>query len=126
MSSFNTDPDYEECIVTFIDLLGFRDLLNRRTAADIRQILNTFRREAEPYDPGLPSDPSRRGITSEVKMEVGLRCSRTRADDSLPLPGWSIVSRTHGTAFHPGSLRPPRHLATGRAYNRLRPRRRRT
>ena len=70
MSSFNTDPDYEECIVTFIDLLGFRDLLNRRTAADIRQILNTFRREAEPYDPGLPSDPSRRGITSEVKMEV--------------------------------------------------------
>ena len=30
MSTFETDPGYEECIVTFIDILGFRDLLDRR------------------------------------------------------------------------------------------------
>ena len=66
----NNDPDYEECIVTFIDILGFQDLLDRKSAAEIRHILNTFRQEAEPYDPGLPSDPSRRRTVSEVKMEI--------------------------------------------------------
>ena len=69
-SSKNSDPDYEECIVTYIDILGFRDLLDSKSAADIRQILSIFRREAKPYDPGLPSAPSRRRIVSEVTMEV--------------------------------------------------------
>ena len=66
----SSDPDYEECIVTFIDILGFRDLLDSKSAADIREILSIFRREAEPFDPALPSDPDERRTVSQVRMEV--------------------------------------------------------
>ena len=69
-SSKSSDSDYEQCIVTYIDVLGFRDLLDSKSAADIRQLLSVFRQEAKPFDTGLPSDPSRRRIMSEVRMEV--------------------------------------------------------
>ena len=46
--NFNNDPDYEECIVTFIDILGFRDILYSKTAAEVRELLSFFRKETEP------------------------------------------------------------------------------
>ena len=70
MTSFEDDPDYEECIVTFVDILGFRDLLAKKTAAKIREILSIFRPEAQPYDDEQPRNRSQRRIISEVKMEV--------------------------------------------------------
>ena len=70
MTRLANDPNYEECIVTFIDILGFRDLLDTKTAAEIRQILDIFRREAVPYDDGESIDPSQPRLTSEVKTEA--------------------------------------------------------
>jgi hypothetical protein len=43
MNDFETDPDYEDCLVTYIDILGFRSLLNTRSGAEIRQSLSKFR-----------------------------------------------------------------------------------
>ena len=70
MTEFHADPDYEECIVTFIDILGFRDLLNKQSAGEIREILHIFRRHAKPYDDGEPKDSRERRVMSQVRMEV--------------------------------------------------------
>lgn len=51
MTDFETDPDYEECLVTFFDVLGFRDLLNTRSSSEIRGLLRTFRRASEGEPP---------------------------------------------------------------------------
>lgn len=47
MTDFENDPDYEECLVTFFDVLGFRNLLNTRSGAEIRDRLSLFRRLSE-------------------------------------------------------------------------------
>lgn len=47
MTDFNADPDYEECLVTFFDVLGFRNLLHTRSGAEIREMLSTFRQVSE-------------------------------------------------------------------------------
>ena len=73
MSNFDNDPDYEECIVTFLDILGFRDLVTRRSAGEIRKVLNVFRQEARPYSPYKDEeqeDPKKRRLISEVHMEI--------------------------------------------------------
>ena len=70
MTKFNADPDYEECIVTFIDILGFRNLIDRSSAADIRKILRIFRKHAEPYDDDDKTDSHERRPISQVKMEI--------------------------------------------------------
>lgn len=69
MTNFDNDPDYEECIVTFIDILGFRDILNSKTAAEVRQLLSFFREEATLYADDESTDGSKR-ITSAVKTEI--------------------------------------------------------
>lgn len=38
------DRGFERCVVTFIDILGFRNLLNTRTAAEIAGVVNALRR----------------------------------------------------------------------------------
>ncbi len=47
---------YEPCIVSFIDVLGFRDLLNTRHAFDIRDVLNKLRHFTAPVKE-LPARP---------------------------------------------------------------------
>lgn len=69
MRNHHDDPDYEECIVTFIDILGFRQLIDGSHAADIRKVLRIFRDNAKPYDDGTNSEGERR-LISEVKMEI--------------------------------------------------------
>lgn len=47
MTDIDFDPDdYEECLVTFLDILGFQSLLNTRTVPEIRDMLSAFRRGA--------------------------------------------------------------------------------
>ena len=67
MPDLQTDPDYEECIVSFIDILGFRDLLNRSSAAEIRKVLRIFHRHSEADE---LMDSGERRLMSEVKTEV--------------------------------------------------------
>ena len=70
MTSFHDDSDYEKCIVTFIDILGFRHLIGQSSAADIREILRIFREHAKPYDDGDQTGSGERRLTSQVKMEI--------------------------------------------------------
>lgn len=62
MTDFENDPNYEQCLVTFFDVLGFRNLLNTRSGAEIRRLLSTFRRVSE-GDATAPtrSDPMKCG-----------------------------------------------------------------
>ena len=47
MSETNlAQDDYEECLVTFLDVLGFHSLLSTRTVPEIREMLSAFRRGA--------------------------------------------------------------------------------
>ena len=43
--------EYEPCIVTFIDVLGFRDMLDKRSAADIARVLELMSEYAAPLPP---------------------------------------------------------------------------
>lgn len=63
MTTHITDPDYEQCIVTFIDVLGFRSLINERSAADIRHVLATLRTSTEP-----PREPPPRH-SDEIRLQ---------------------------------------------------------
>jgi coenzyme F420-reducing hydrogenase gamma subunit len=71
MTVIDFDPhDYEECLVTFLDILGFQTLLNTRTAPEIRDMLSAFRRGA-----AGDAESSRRmdevRMNSEVHAEIG-------------------------------------------------------
>jgi hypothetical protein len=68
MTDFETDPDYEDCLVTYIDILGFRSLLNTKSGAEIRQSLSTFRRQVSPGP-----DPARVLRSDEVRLQSEVR-----------------------------------------------------
>ena len=40
---------YEDCIVTYLDILGFRNLIKNSSVDELRNILKVFRRTAKPY-----------------------------------------------------------------------------
>ena len=40
---------YEDCIVTYVDILGFRNLITNSSVDEVRNILKVFRRTAKPY-----------------------------------------------------------------------------
>ena len=48
MINFQCDPDYEECIVTYLDILGFGSHIDEKSAQEVRRILNYFRKQAQP------------------------------------------------------------------------------
>ncbi len=70
MTDFQTDPGYEECLVTFFDILGFRSLLNTRSGPEIAQFLSIFRQVSQGDDitPATRSDELR--LHSEVTAEI--------------------------------------------------------
>lgn len=70
MTDFQTDPGYEECLVTFFDILGFRNLLQTKSSAEISEFLSIFRQVSEGDDivPATRSDERR--LHSEVKAEI--------------------------------------------------------
>ncbi|MYE88784.1 hypothetical protein F4X33_07310 [Candidatus Poribacteria bacterium] len=70
MTDTKKDPNYEECIVTFIDILGFRAHLHEKTAAEIQKILEIFRWVSEPYDDSELTDSFEPRFASGVAMEV--------------------------------------------------------
>lgn len=43
-------PHYEECLVSFIDILGFRSLVEERPADEIYQIIKSLEKFTKPYD----------------------------------------------------------------------------
>lgn len=89
MTDFNTDPDYEECLVTFFDVLGFRNLLNTRSGAEIRELLTTFR-HTSPGDATAPTRSDEMRMVSEVHAEI--------VSDAI------VRVRTTETQYHAGAL----------------------
>lgn len=89
MTDFENDLDYEECLVTFFDVLGFRNLLHTRSGAEIRDLLSMFRRVSERNaTPPTRSDEMR--MISEVHAEI--------VSDAI------VRTRTIGTQYQAGLL----------------------
>ncbi len=89
MTDFEADPDYEECLVTFFDVLGFRNLLNTRSGAEIRELLRTFRHVSE-GDATPPTRSDEMRMISEVHAEI--------VSDAI------VRVRTTETQYHAGPL----------------------
>lgn len=49
MTNFEQDNNYEECVVTYLDVLGFKSHIYEKSGEEVSRILNRFRRAAEPY-----------------------------------------------------------------------------
>lgn len=69
MTDFKNDPNYEECLVTFFDVLGFRNLLNTRSGAEISELLSTLRFVSE-GDAAPPTRSDEMRVISEVHAEI--------------------------------------------------------
>jgi len=98
MTDFENDPDYEECLVTVFDVLGFRNLLNTRSGAEIRDLLSLFRRLSEGNAaPALRSDEVR--MVSEAHTEiVSDAIVRSRTIETQYQVGplvWEIIDLLH-------------------------------
>lgn len=98
MTDFKNDPDYEECLVTFFDILGFRNLLNTRRGAEIRRLLSTFRRVSE-GDATPPTRSDEMRMISEVHAEIiSDAIVRTRTIETQYPDGalvWEIIDLLH-------------------------------
>jgi hypothetical protein len=70
MTDFENDPGYEQCLVTFFDILGFRNLLHTKSSAEISQFLSIFRQASQGDDitPATRSEEHR--LHSEVMAEI--------------------------------------------------------
>lgn len=99
MTDFEADADYEECVVTFFDILGFRHLLNTRSGAEISDILQNFRRlsETEEIVPAQRVDEVR--LQSEAKTEIiSDAIVRVRTTETQYASGpliWEIIDLLH-------------------------------
>lgn len=98
MTDFESDPDYEECLVTFFDVLGFRSLLNTRSGAEIRRLLSIFRRVSD-GDAAPPTRSDEMRMISEVHAEiVSDAIVRTRTIETQYQTGpliWEIIDLLH-------------------------------
>lgn len=98
MTDFANDPDYEVCLVTFFDVLGFRNLLNTRSGAEIRQLLSTFRRVSD-GDATRPIRSDEMRMISEVHAEiVSDAIVRTRTIETQYPTGplvWELIDLLH-------------------------------
>lgn len=94
MTDFENIPDYEECLVTFFDVLGFRNLLLTRSGAEIRHLLSIFRRVSE----GDATPPTR---SNQLRCESGLRMNG-RLHFVLPPVAGELFSSwiAHHAAFY--------------------------
>jgi hypothetical protein len=45
-----TGAQYERCVVTFIDVLGFRELVNNKSADEVLKVITTLERFSKPED----------------------------------------------------------------------------
>lgn len=99
MTDFRTDTAYEECVVTFFDILGFRHLLNTRSGAEISDILQKFRRlsEIDEIVPAQRSDEVR--LQSEAQIEIiSDAIVRVRTTETQYASGpliWEIIDLLH-------------------------------
>tara|TARA_E500000318_G_scaffold104863_1_gene111238 strand:- start:739 stop:1557 length:819 start_codon:yes stop_codon:yes gene_type:complete len=98
--TFETDTAYEECMVTFLDVLGFRHIMNSRTGNEVARILNIFRDSSTPEDSSsefISSLP--KGTISEVRAEIisdaVVRIRTTETEQRTGPIVWEIIDLVH-------------------------------
>ncbi len=99
MTNFENDDSYEECIVTFFDVLGFKNLVNSRSGSEVIEILNTFRRLSRGDEEAPVHTMSDARLYSQVHTEVvsdAIVRSRTveTQQNSGPL-AWELLDLLH-------------------------------
>lgn len=70
MIDFQTDSDYEVCLVTFIDVLGFRGLLKTRSGAEVAKVLRIFRQASRAPDRVSATRSDEHRLCSETSAEI--------------------------------------------------------
>lgn len=65
-----TETGYEECIVTYLDILGFRSMLESQTPREIAQTLEEFRWITKPSKLESKREPKEVGEESVVRVEI--------------------------------------------------------
>jgi hypothetical protein len=86
----NSNIRYEPCVVSFIDVLGFRSLLGTREATDIHSLLSKLEQFAKPND-------------EEVERSLGEARVQSRAF-SFSVSDAIVRVRPYDTQFHDGAF----------------------
>ncbi|GGG68992.1 hypothetical protein GCM10011415_15390 [Salipiger pallidus] len=90
---------YERCVVTFLDILGFRSLLGRKSAEEIASDLVKFRKFTEGDEPHQPRRMKDYRLQSEVRAEiisdaiVRVRTTETQYQDGPFV--WELLDLLH-------------------------------
>ncbi|EZP68026.1 hypothetical protein BV97_05667 [Novosphingobium resinovorum] len=91
--------EYEPCIVTFIDVLGFRSLIANRTAGEVHAILHMLRDVTRPEVEPAPSRMSEVRLRSQAFAEVvSDAVVRVRVYDTQQRDGalfWELLDLLH-------------------------------
>ena len=61
---------YEECIVSFLDILGFRSMLEEKAPEEIAEMLEVFRTASLPDGRESKREPDEKGEDSVVRVEI--------------------------------------------------------
>jgi hypothetical protein len=93
--------DYEDCIVTFIDVLGFRNLLETRSAAEIGHIIQKMEEFTRPENIGRSSnfnESGKRTHSTSFSQSVSDAIVRVRTYDTEYRDGalyWEVLDLLH-------------------------------
>jgi hypothetical protein len=99
LTNFEEDNNYEECVVTFFDVLGFKNLVNNRSGSEVIEMLNTFRRLSTGDEEPPVDTMSDARLYSQVHTEIvsdAIVRSRTveTQQNSGPLV-WELLDLLH-------------------------------
>ena len=62
--------DYEECIVSYLDILGFRSMLEKDAPGEIAGLLEVFHEESMPNESESTREANNKGEKSVVRVEI--------------------------------------------------------
>jgi hypothetical protein len=93
------DIDYEPCVVTFIDVLGFKALLENRAAGEVHAVLHVLRDGTRPADEPPPRSMDEVRLRSRAFAEaVSDAVVRVRVYDTQQRDGalfWELLDLLH-------------------------------
>lgn len=62
--------EYEECLVSFLDILGFRSMLKNEAPGNIARFLEVIRKASMPDESESTREPNNKGEESVVQVEI--------------------------------------------------------
>ena len=98
-ASASQNVAYEDCIVSFTDVLGFRHLLKNREAADVMDVLNQMQLFRQSVDDGKPVKVKEARLTSRpFAFAMSDAIVRVRPYDTQHRDGalvWELIDLVH-------------------------------